>query len=71
MSCVRACARSGCLVRSRAEIGCEPFPFSLFVSPAFPFSLEENEKESEREAGRDRERERRKQMINHGEFKMK
>ncbi len=33
------------------------FPFSLFVSPAFPFSLEENEKESEREAGRERERE--------------
>ncbi len=48
---VRARAQSGCLVRSRAEIGCEPFPFSLFVSPAFPFSLEENEKESEREAG--------------------
>ncbi len=51
MSCVRACARSGCLVRSRAEIGSEPFPFSLFVSAAVPFSLEENEKESEREAG--------------------
>ena len=40
MSCVRACARFGCLVRSGPEISSGHLPFSLFVAGCFPFSLE-------------------------------
>ena len=37
--CVRACARSGCLVELDRKRGCLPFPFSLFGARSFPFSL--------------------------------
>ena len=36
---VRACARSGCLVRTRQNVDREPFPFSLFAPAGVPFSL--------------------------------
>ena len=36
---VRACARSGCLVRSRFNFESGGFPFSLFAPAGFPFSL--------------------------------
>ena len=39
MSCVRACARFGCLVRSGPEISSEPLPFSLLPRDVFPFPL--------------------------------
>ena len=39
MSCVRACARFECLVRSRSRSLGRHFPFSLFTPASFPFSL--------------------------------
>ena len=39
LACVRACARSGCLVELHRKIGCFPFTFSLFALLACPFSL--------------------------------
>jgi hypothetical protein len=38
-ACVRACARSGCLVEIKLKFTCAPFPFSLFSQEAFPFPL--------------------------------
>ena len=39
---VRACARCVCLVRSGRKSMGRRFPFSLCVSPAFPFSLKDS-----------------------------
>ena len=36
---VRACARSGCLVRSGVNSKSGVFPFSIFPQAAFPFPL--------------------------------
>ena len=36
---VRACVRSGCLVRSGVQMVVWRFPFSLFPPAGFPFSL--------------------------------
>ena len=35
--CVRACARSGCLVELDLKSRCHNFPFPLFGAPSFPF----------------------------------
>ena len=40
---VRACARSGCLVRSGPEISFGPFPFSLLWRSPFTFPLIDNQ----------------------------
>ena len=39
VSCVRACARLGCLVRPRPEIGTPSHPLFLFVAGGHPLSI--------------------------------